>query len=46
MVKRLIVGLLLALAVLAAVLVGNTLRQGSRQVAVAALPPLPVDGDE
>lgn len=45
MVKRLIVGLLLALAVLAAVLVGNTLRQGSRQVAVAALPPLPVDGD-
>jgi len=43
MIKRAALGLALLLAVLALVLVGNTLRQGSRQLQVAALPPLTVD---
>ena len=44
MIKRLVIGLLALLAGLALVLVGNTLRQGSRQVQVPALAPLAVDG--
>ena len=44
MTKRLLLWLLAALLLLAAVLVGNTLRQGSRQVTVPALSPLAVDG--
>lgn len=43
MIKRLLIGLLALLALLAAALVANTLRQGSRQVAVAPLPKLAVD---
>ncbi|MFY9513055.1 MAG: M20 family peptidase [Rubrivivax sp.] len=43
MIKRLVLGLLALLLVLAAVLVANTLRQGSRQVQVAPLAKLPVD---
>ena len=43
---RALIGLLLLAAVLAVVLVGNTLRQGSRQVAAAPLPPLGVDADK
>lgn len=43
MIKRVVLGLLAGLAVLALVLVGNTLRQGSRQVQVAPLAALPVD---
>jgi carboxypeptidase PM20D1 len=42
-IKRVLVGLLAALLLLAAVLVVNTLRQGSRQVPVSPLPPLAVD---
>ena len=43
MIQRSLLGLLALLLLLAAVLVGNTLRQGSRQVAVTALAPLAVD---
>ena len=52
MIKRLLLGFLVLFVVLAAVLVGNTLRQGSRQVVVgsvaagatgAPVPPLAVD---
>jgi carboxypeptidase PM20D1 len=43
MILRLLKWLGVALLVLAVVLVGNTLRQGSRQVTVPALAPLPVD---
>ncbi|MFO1329783.1 MAG: M20 family peptidase [Rubrivivax sp.] len=43
MVKRLLIAALALLALLAVVLVGNTLRQGSRQLAVAPAPPLAVD---
>lgn len=43
MVKRLLIGALVLLAGLAAVLVGNTLRQGSRQLQVPPAPPLAVD---
>lgn len=43
MIKRLLLGLLALVVVLALVLVGNTLRQGSRQVSVPALVPLAVD---
>lgn len=43
MVKRLLIGALALLALLAAVLVGNTLRQGSRQLQVPPAPPLAVD---
>jgi len=43
MIKKLLLGLLAALLLLAAVLVVNTLRQGSRQIEVAALPPLVLD---
>lgn len=43
MIKRLLLGLLGLVLLLAAVLVGNTLRQGSRQVQVPALARLPVD---
>ena len=43
MIKRLLLGLLLLLALLAAALVTNTLRQGSRQVVVPPLAPLAVD---
>ncbi|MDO9092656.1 MAG: M20 family peptidase [Rubrivivax sp.] len=43
MIKRLLLGLLALLLLLAAVLVANTLRQGSRQVVVPALQPLAVD---
>ena len=43
MIKRLLLGLLGAVVLLAAVLVANTLRQGSRQVMVPALPPMAVD---
>jgi carboxypeptidase PM20D1 len=44
MLRRLLVGAPVALALLAAVLVANTLRQGSRQLQVQPLPPLAVDG--
>ncbi len=44
MIKRLGLALLALLVLLAVVLLGNTFRQGSRQVQVAALPPLAVDG--
>ena len=43
MIKRLLLGLLALVLILAALLVTNTLRQGSRQVAVPALAQLPVD---
>jgi carboxypeptidase PM20D1 len=43
MLKRLLIGLLALLALLAAVLVANTLRQGSRQLQVPPAPPLAVD---
>ena len=43
MIKRLLLALLALLLLLAAVLVANTLRQGSRQVVVPALQPLAVD---
>ena len=43
MIKRLAFGLLAVLALLVIVLLANTLRQGSRQVQVAPLPPLAVD---
>ena len=43
MIKRVLLGLLAAFVLLALVLVGNTLRQGSRQLAVPPLPPLAVD---
>lgn len=45
MVKRLLLGVLALLLVLAGVLAANTWRQGSRQLAVAPLPVLPVDRD-
>jgi carboxypeptidase PM20D1 len=43
MLRRLLIGALALLALLAVVLVGNTLRQGSRQLTVAPLPKLAVD---
>ncbi len=43
MIKRVLIGLLALLALLAVVLVANTLRQGSRQVAVPALAPLAME---
>jgi carboxypeptidase PM20D1 len=43
MLKRLLLGLLFLLLLLATVLVANTLRKGSRQVAVPALAPMVVD---
>ncbi len=43
MIKRLLLGLLAVLVLLAAALMANTLPQGSRQVAVPALAPLVVD---
>ncbi len=43
MIKRLLLGLLALVALLVVVLVANTLRQGSRQVAVAPVPPMVVD---
>ena len=43
MIKRIFIGLLVLMLLLALVLVGNTLRQGSRQVVVPALQPLAVD---
>lgn len=43
MLKRLLIGALALLALLAAVLVANTLRQGSRQLQVPPAPPLAVD---
>ena len=43
MIKRLLLGLLASVLLLAAVLVANTLRQGSRQVVVPALAPIEVD---
>lgn len=45
MLKRLLLGAVALLLVLAAVLAANTWRQGSRQLAVAPLPPLAVDRD-
>ena len=45
MIKRVLVGLLGLVLLLATVLVLNTLRQGSRQVVVPALAPMPVDKD-
>ena len=45
MIKRLVFGLLALLALLVMGLLANTLRQGSRQVAVAPLPPLAVDAN-
>lgn len=45
MLKRLLLGLLALLLVLAGVLAANTWRQGSRQLAVAPLPVLAVDRD-
>ena len=43
MIKRIFIGLLVSLLLLALVLVGNTLRQGSRQLSVPALQPMAVD---
>jgi carboxypeptidase PM20D1 len=43
MLKRVILGLLALVLLLAAALVANTLRQGSRQLAVPPLPPVAVD---
>lgn len=43
MIKRAVLGLLGLVLLLAVVLVGNTLRQGSRQVQVPAIAKLPVD---
>ena len=43
MIKRLLLGLLVLLLLLGAALVANTLRQGSRQVVVAALAAIEVD---
>jgi carboxypeptidase PM20D1 len=43
MIKRLVLGLIALVVLLALVLVGNTLRQGSRQVQVPPLPPMPLD---
>lgn len=43
MIKRFVLGLLGLVLLLAVVLVGNTLRQGSRQVQVPAINKLPVD---
>ncbi len=43
MIKRVLLGLLALLVLLAVVLVANTLRQGSRQVTVPPLAPLAVD---
>ena len=43
MIKRVLLGLVALVLLSAAVLVANTLRQGSRQVAVPALAKLPVD---
>ena len=43
MLKRLLLGLLGLAVLLALVLVGNTLRQGSRQISVPALQPMAVD---
>ena len=43
MIKRIFLGLLLVLVALATMLVLNTLRQGSRQLAVPALAPMVVD---
>ena len=43
MIKRVLLGLLAAFVLLALVLVGNTLRQGSRQLAVPPVLPLAVD---
>ena len=43
MIKRLLLGLLALLVLLATLLVANTLRQGSRQLVVPALAPLVVD---
>ena len=45
MIKRIALGLLGLLLILVLVLAINTLRQGSRQLEVAALPPLAVDTD-
>ncbi|MBE0550635.1 MAG: M20 family peptidase [Rubrivivax sp.] len=45
MIKRVLLGLLAGLLLLAAALVVNALRQGSRQVVVPALAPLAVDAD-
>ena len=45
MLKRLVIGLLALVLLLAAVLVGNTLRQGSRQRSFAPPPPLAVDAE-
>lgn len=44
MIKRLLLGLLALLVLLAAALAVNTFRQGSRQVQVPALAPLAIDG--
>ena len=43
MIKRVVWGLLAVVLLLALVLVGNTLRQGSRQISVPALQPMVVD---
>jgi carboxypeptidase PM20D1 len=43
MIKRLFLGLIALVGLLVLVLVGNTLRQGSRQVAVPPLAPMPLD---
>lgn len=43
MIKRLLLGLLVLLLLLAAVLAANTLRKGSRQIDVAPIAELPVD---
>ena len=43
MTRRILLGLLALVLLLAVVLVANTLRQGSRQLSVAPLPPLAVD---
>lgn len=43
MIRRIVLGLLVLIVALALVLVANTLRQGSRQLQLPALAPLPVD---
>jgi carboxypeptidase PM20D1 len=45
MIKRVLIGLVLLLAALAVAVVGNTWRQGSRQVEVAPLAKIEVDAD-
>lgn len=44
-IRQIVLLILVALTILAGVLVSNTINHGSRQIAVAAVPPAPVDVD-